>query len=304
MNISPYFLLVLTNLFFSFNIIIGKLLTEVIPPITLTFVRWLASFLILLPFCGQEMIAKRRFFLAKWPLILILGFTSYCLSTILAYESVHYSTAVNVSFINAFVPIMVTVMGYLLYREPVTKSQFIGLILSLIGVVWIVFRGDLTQLARFKANIGDLLMIINVLTWPIFPVLYKYKASDFPRLPMLAWMILAGWLATIPPVIVENLIIDRAWIHQVRWIHILGLLVLCIFPSILANQFQNTALKYVPANKAGAFQALIPVFATVIAVMFLGEKLNSYHIWGGLLILSGVFLVVRRGPEKPKSGLS
>ncbi|HEY8462949.1 MAG TPA: DMT family transporter [Bacillota bacterium] len=293
MNYSPYLLLILANLFFGCNIIVAKLVTKVIPPITLTFLRWLGSLLILLPFCWREIRTNWRFYLSRWPLILILGSIGYSLNTILAYESVRYSTAINVSFINAFMPIMVAVAGYVLYREPITGLQFTGFILSLTGVLWIIFQGDWMHLVRFKANTGDLFMVLNVLTWPLFPVLYKYKASDWPRLPMLAWMIFAGLLVAIPPVIIENLIFNGVWVGQVRWIHIIGILGLAIFPSILANQFQNTALKYVPVSKVSIFQSLIPVFASLIAVIFLGEKFYLYHACGGFLILVGVFLVIR-----------
>ena len=306
MKVSPYLLLTLTNLFYGLNIIIAKFLTGVIPPITLTFLRWSGSLIILLPFCWQEMKANRRVFLTKWPLILTLGVIGYSLSSIMAYESVYFSTAVNVSFINVFMPIMVAVMGYVLYREPITKPQSIGFILSLTGVIWIIFQGDWRQLMRFKANIGDLFMFLNVCIWPIFPALYKHKAGDLPRLSMLAWMIFAGQVITIPAAIVENLITHGAWIRQIRLVHIIGLLGLCIFPSILANQFQNTALKYVSINKVGIFQSLIPVFASVIAVVFLSEKLYLYHILGGLFIFSGVFLVIRYGSAetKPEYGVS
>lgn len=144
-----------------------------------------------------------------------LGFVGYSLSSILGYEAIHYSTTINVSLINTFTPIMIAVIGYILYREPISRFQSLGLILSLTGVFWIIFQGELAQLLRFKVNTGDLFMIINVSTWPIFPVLYKYKASDLPRLLMLAWNP-RRLVIIIPPVIVENLIVDSAWIHQVQ----------------------------------------------------------------------------------------
>jgi drug/metabolite transporter (DMT)-like permease len=295
MDYLPYLLLTLTNLFFSFNLIIGKVVTEVIPPITLTFLRWLGCLIILLPFCWREVKTNYRIFLAKWPLILILGAIGYSLTSILAYESVRYSTAINVSFINAFMPIMVAITAYIMYNEPVTRLQSVGFVLSLAGVIWIIFHGDWTHVMKFKINIGDLFMILNVSTWPIFPSLYKHRASDLPRLATLAVMIIAGLFVTIPPLIVENLTNHGLWLHQIRWIHLLGLLGLCIFPSLLANHFQNTALKYVSTNKVGIFQSLIPVFTSIIAVLFLGENFYIYHLLGGLLILSGVFLVVKTG---------
>jgi drug/metabolite transporter (DMT)-like permease len=303
MELSPYILLIMTNLFYSFNTVIGKIVTGVIPPITLTFLRWLGSLIILLPFCWCDIKNNKQAFLAKWSLILVLGATGYGLASTWVYESVHYSTTINCSIINSFMPIMVAVMGYVLYREGVARLQVFGFALSLIGVIWIIFQGNWMHLIRLKANIGDLFMVVNLFTWSFYPVLFKHKATGLPKLAMLALLMFAGMLITIPPAIVENIIYHGSWLHQIRLVHLLSLVGLWIFPSILANQFQNIALKHVSANKAGIFQYLIPVFVTIAAVLFLGEKLHLYHIFGGLLIFAGVLLVIRHGPEENKSAV-
>lgn len=216
------------------------------------------------------------------------------------YESVHYSTAINCSIINSFMPIMVAVMGYALYREPVTRQQGLGFVLSLIGVIWIVFQGDWSQVVRLKANIGDLFMVVNLFTWPFYPVIIKHKATGLPSMALLILMMFVGMAIMIPPAIVENIIDHGFWLRQVRLTHLLSLVGLWIFPSILANQFQNTALKHVSANITGIFQYLIPIFVTAAAVLFLGEKLYLYHIIGGLLLFVGLLLVIRFGPKENK----
>lgn len=295
MEFSPYILLILTNIFYGFNTVVGKIVTGVIPPITLTFIRWLGSLIILLPFCWRDIKENRQVFLANWPLILVLGATGYGLASTWVYESVHYGTAINCAIINTFMPIMVAVMGYVLYRDRVARLQVLGFVLSVIGVIWIIFRGNWSQLLNLKANIGDLFMIANLFTWSFHPVLFKRKATGLPKLATLALMMFAGMMIIIPPAIVENIIYHGSWLRQIRLVHLLGLIGLWIFPSILANQFQNTALKRVSANKAGIFQALIPVFVTTTAVLFLGEKLHLYHIFGGLLIFAGILLVIKYG---------
>jgi drug/metabolite transporter (DMT)-like permease len=298
MGLSPYLLLILTNFFYSFNTIIGKVVTEVIPPITLAFLRWLGSIIILLPFCWRELKNNRQMLLAKWPLILLLGAIGYGIASIWSYEAFHYSTAINSSIINSFMPIMVVVMGYVLYRERITKLQVSGFTLSLLGVILIIFQGNWSHLVKLKVNLGDLFMIINLFTWSFYPALFKRKATGVPNLAMLTTMMFAGMVITIPPAIVENIINHGAWIRQIRPVHLLALVGLWIFPSILANQFQNNALKYVSANKAGIFQYLIPVFVTAAAVLFLGEKLYLFHVFGGLLIFAGLLLVIRATPQK------
>lgn len=296
MAVSPYILLILTNIFYGFNTVVGKVVTGVIPPMTLSFLRWFGSLVIILPFCWRDVRENKRLFLTHWRLMLALGATGYGLASTWVYESVHYGTAISSSIINAFMPVMVAVMGYLLYRERVARSQIVGFAFSIIGVLWIVFRGDWSQMLRLRVGIGDMFMVANLFTWSISPVLYRRKAAGLPRLATLAVMMFAGMIVLVPGVIVENIAHHGAWLQRIRPVHLSGLAGLWVFPSILANQFQNTALKSVSANKAGIFQTLIPVFVTAAAVLILGEKLHLYHIFGGLLIFGGVLLVIKNEP--------
>jgi drug/metabolite transporter (DMT)-like permease len=304
MKFSPYILLILTNLFFSTNIVAGKVLVDAIPPMALTFLRWSLSFIILLPFCWKELQNDWKPLLTKWPLILLLGATGYSICSILFYEAVHYTTAINTAFINAFVPLMVAIVSYIFYRDELTIFQIIGFILSFCGVIWIVFQGDWSRLIGLKLNIGDLLMLMSVIfVYPLYSVFYQHEATHFPQRSLLALMILAALIISFPPAILETALNKGSWIGQIQFSHLLALLGICIFPSVLANLFLIYALKYVPANVAGVFHNLILIFATIMSVIFLGEKLYSYHFTGGLLILIGAWQVTRKSPVRKASEL-
>jgi drug/metabolite transporter (DMT)-like permease len=95
--------------------------------------------------------------------------------------------------------------------------------------------------------------------------------------------------------LVENQIIHWSWTSRVGTVHIVGILCLNLFPSLLAYQFWNNALKKVSANQVAIFLYLIPVYTTVISILFLDEKLKWFQILGGLLIFVGVLLVTNDG---------
>jgi drug/metabolite transporter (DMT)-like permease len=295
MKVSPYILLSLTSLFWSFNFIIGKIVSDVIPPTSVNFFRWLLPFLIFLPLNLKEVKANRTMFLDKWGLILLLGVTGYCLNSIGVYEAVRFTTTINASVINAFNPVLIAVTGYLLYRERITKVQLLGFMLSLAGVLCIIFQGNWKLFLGLKFNVGDLFMLGSISVWSIHTVVYRQKASHFPENPMFPLMMLGGLLVTLPLALLENQVFHWSWISQIRAVHVVGILCLNIFPSVLAYRFWNSALRKVSANKVGIFLYLIPVYTTVISVLFLRESLKSFQIFGGLLIFAGVLLVTRSG---------
>jgi drug/metabolite transporter (DMT)-like permease len=294
-KVSPYLLLALGNLFWSFNFIIGKILSDVIPPTATNFFRWLLPFLIFFPLNFKDIKIHRNLFLDKWDLILLLGVTGYCLNSITVYEAVRFTTTINASVINAFSPVLIVLTGYILYHERVTKVQFLGLILSLSGVLCIIFQGRWKLFLGLKVNLGDLFMFGSIVTWSIHTVVYRQKAPGFPEKPMFPVMMLGGLLVTIPLALLENQAYQWSWIGQIRAVHVVGVLCLSIFPSILAYQIWNSALRKVSANKVGIFLYLIPVYTTVISILFLKESLKLFQIFGGLLIFTGVLLVTRSG---------
>jgi drug/metabolite transporter (DMT)-like permease len=295
MKVSPYILLSLTSLFWSFNFIIGKIVSDVILPTSVSFFRWLLPFLIFLPLNLKEIKVHRTIFFDKWGLILFLGVTGYCLNSIGVYEAVRFTTTINASVINAFNPVLIAVTGYLLYRERITKVQLLGFMLSLAGVLCIIFQGKWELLLELKINLGDLFMFASISFWSIHTVVYRQKAPHFPEKPMFPIMMLGGLLVTVPLALLESQIFDWSWIREIRGIHVVGILCLNFFPSILAYRFWNSALRKVSANKVGIFLYLIPIYTTVISILFLKESLKLFQIFGGLLIFTGVLLVTRSG---------
>ena len=295
MKISPYILLSLTSLFWSFNFIIGKIVSDVIPPTSVSFLRWLPPFLLFLPLNWKEIKIRRTLFLDRWSLILLLGATGYCLNSIGVYEAVRFTTTINTSVINAFNPVLIAVAGYLLYGERITKVQFLGFMLSLAGVLCTIFQGKWKLLLGLKFNVGDLFMLGSISVWSIHTVVYRQKGPGFPEGPMFPLMMLGGLLVTLPLAMWENQVNHWSWVNQVRAVHVVGILCLNIFPSVLAYRFWNSALRKVQASKVGIFLYLIPVYTTVISVLFLGERLRVHQILGGLLIFAGVLLVTHRG---------
>ncbi|MGA7277147.1 MAG: DMT family transporter [Desulfocapsaceae bacterium] len=291
LQVSPYLLLCLTSLFWSLNLIIGKVLAGAVPPATLSFLRWLPAFFFFLLFYGKNLRDGYRV-LREYPmLVLLLGATGYSINSITVYEAVTYSTTINISFINAFNPVLIAITGYIMYRYPVSGRQALGFFISLLGVITIIFRGEFARLLALQTNIGDLFMLFSISIWSVHTVIYKNKSQRFNRRTIFLLMIMAGLAVTLPFAVLESYLSDWEWARQIQPHHILAILALTIFPSVLAILFWNYALTKISANQVAIFQYLIPVYTTIISIIFLKERLQLFHICGGALILAGVLLV-------------
>ncbi len=290
--VQAYVLLAFTNLFWSLNFIIGKLVAGAIPPATISFFRWLFPAIFFL--CLNWKHVKQHWPLVKQhiPLLGLLGLTGYALNSVSVYEAVSYTTTINTAFINAFNPVLIAFAGYLMYRYPITLRQGLGFFLSLIGVVTIIFKGQLQSILGLQINIGDLFMVGSISSWAVHTILYKKKANKLPARVMFTMMMCAGVAISLPLGLAENIFLTGFdWVAKVQLSHILGIFALNVFPSVLAYQFWNHALTKVSANEVAISQYLIPVFTTLISVLFLQERLHSFHFIGGALIFLGVFLV-------------
>lgn len=291
MKISPYVLLVLAPLFWSANFLIGKALAGTVPPGMITSLRWIITFLFILPFYGKDLLKNRSLFLQHWPLMIILGLTGYFFNSIGTFLAVTYTTAINASFIASLNPIAFAVIGFILFKEKCAPLQIVGIITSLTGVFWIIFKGNLSYIFQLKINSGDGFMLMAVLSWAIYSNILKKKEAIFPWSAMFIALTFSGVVVSIPYLIAESSFWGWSWLESLETRHYLSILAVGIIPSLCAFFCWNKALSQVESNQAAIFLNLIPVFTTILSSIIFKEQLMYYHIIGGLLIFSGVLLV-------------
>lgn len=291
MRIQAYLLLVIATTSWSLNFIIGKVLTGVVPPLTINFFRWIATFFIYLILNWKEVKINWKNYRIHWKLLIFLVLTGYCVNGLTVYCAVHHTTAINASLLTSFNPIMFALVAYFVYGEKINLIQGVGIVISLLGVLWIIFQGDLGRMLGLTLNTGDLLMIISVLSWALYSVVYRQKANEFQASILFTILLIGAVILNLQLSVVENLIIGTEWLGEINGKHLLGLVALNIFPTFLAFNCWNTALKIVSSSEASIFLNLLPVTTTLISVAFLGEELLFSSLLGGLFIFCGIFLV-------------
>lgn len=297
---SPYLLLTLTSLFWSLNWVIGKAIVGHVTPLTLTFIRWVVASVALLLFAWPQVRAHGPTVRRHWKFILRMGFWGTGLHNAFAYVGLQYTTATNGVILNSSIPILIILLGWLVYRDSLTRLQSLGVAVSITGVLAVLTGGDLTVLAQLQLNKGDLIVLAGMVFWAAYTVFLREKPAELPGIVLLACCAMVGVALLAPLMLLEMAIFEG---HAEFTPATIGaMLYVGLFPSFLGYIFWNRAVAEVGSNVAGIFVHLMPAFGSLLAWMFLGERIHIYHLVGIGLILAGIALTSRGRRAVPEPG--
>ena len=287
-NNLAYILLVLTTLFWSGNFIVGKAAsTYEIPPFSLNFYRWLFAGLILLPFTLREILKKKKYIFNNIGFFIILGITSITIFNSTVYYSLYYMQVISGVLMISTIPVWIMFISSILGIEKTNKFQIFGVILSLLGVLFIITKSDLNVIKNLAFNRGDLIMATGMFAWALYSALLKKKTYEISQITLLEVVIITGLIFLIPIYFLEmnfgnKIIIDKPFILTLSYV--------VIFPGLASFFFWIKGIGIIGANRAGVFLHLMPVFGSIMAIILFDEKFMFYHIWGAIFIIAGITL--------------
>ncbi len=283
----PYLLLTLTTLFWSGNFVLSRGMHAVIPPMALSFWRWSAALLILCFLSYPHLWEQRAIILRHRRFILLQGLLGVTGFNTLLYLAMQYTTAINAVLVNSCIPVLILVFSRLLHREVMSLRQCCGVLVSLIGVASILVKGDLNALTAVSFNRGDLLVLAAAAVWALYSSNLKLYPRQLHPLAYLTAINIVGLTAIFPLYMIE---LGSGKTFSPDAASVVTILYVAIFASVLAFIFWNRAVRTIGPNKAGPFVHLMPVFSTILAVLFLGETLAWYHAQGAFLIFGGILM--------------
>ncbi|HTC08773.1 MAG TPA: DMT family transporter [Acetobacteraceae bacterium] len=291
---SAWTLLVLTNLFWAGNIVLGRGVAGLVPPIALSYVRWTGAFLIGLAFAWRQLQRDLPVLMRHWPLMLLLSATGVASYNTMSYIGLTETTALNVLLLQSAMPLVILVWAFVLFRDRPSVLQTIGVAVSLLGVVTIAGQGSIEVLRHLSINHGDLWVLGAIAINGSYAAMLRLR----PRVHPLSFLVAAmgiGSCMNLPFFLWEEVTVAHI---PFDWHAIAALGYIAVFPSFIAYLFFNRGIELIGAGRAGQSMHLMPVFGAVLAVLFLGEQFHVYHAVGIALIASGIVLASLRGPRR------
>jgi len=288
-------LLTLAPLLWAGNAVVGRLIHDLAPPMTLNFLRWALAFVLLLPLGGWVLRPGSGLW-THWRRFAVLGLFGIGCYNGLLYLALKTSTPVNVTLVGSSMPLWMLAVGTLGFGARVTRRQLVGAALSMVGVAVVLSRGDWHQLLALRLVAGDLYMLLATAAW----AWYSWQLTRLAE----PTAIRADWAAFL----LAQIVMGLAWsglFTAGEWAlgnpHIVwggplvsALLFIAVGPAVLAYRCWGLGVQRAGPAIAAFFTNLTPLFTALLSAAFLGEMPQPFHALAFALIVGGILVSSRR----------
>ena len=287
-----YYLLPLITVFiWGGNTIVNKMAADQIEPSAMSFFRWFIAILILTPFCLKSIINARysiKPYLGKLAFLALLGMV---LNQSLGYYAGLTTSAANMSMISSLIPLFCIFLSQPLLGKKISAIHIIGALISLVGLSFMLGKGDVFFIFHQAITLGDGLMMVASIVYATYCVLLKRW-----KMPLTTWqliymqglfsvvMLCPLWLTS------EHLAPSPASLPLIAYA--------AIAASIIAPWMWIKTIDIIGPDTTAMFMNLMPIIVLTMAIFFLDDQLYSFHIEGGLLVITGVMLAQIRLNKK------
>ena len=288
---NAYLLLVLTCLMWAGNAVASRLAVGHIAPFTLTSLRWVCVCMVLPVMYRRELVAQWPVLKANTRLILAMGILGFTVFNAMMYLAAYSTTAINIGILQGAIPIIVLIGAWMVFGTRIRGLQWLGVVVTLIGVGLVAVRGDLTTLATLTFARGDILMIVACLFYAGYTVALR-KRPSMPGLVFFTALAIVACIVSLPLMAVE------IWLGRAFWPTIQGWIILAyvaLGPSLLSQLFFMRGVDLIGPGRAGVFVNLVPVFSAFLGVVVLSEPFHLYHALALVLVLGGIWIAETSG---------
>jgi len=289
---SPVLLLVLACAFWGGNVVVGRAVVDLIPPVALAFWRWTLALALLTPFGAGAVRAAWPAVRAGWVNLAASGVIGVGLYNTLVYLALEHTTAINATVVFAAMPAMIAGLGWLVFRDPFGRFQTAGMAISAVGVAILIARGEPSALLALDFNRGDIIVLAACLCWAVFSLLLRGRPKALAPVGLLYVQVFFGALSLLPFYLWEVAVAGRGFAPTAATLGAIGYV--AIFPSLLSFFFWNRAVELAGSATAGLFLNLIPVFASLLSIAWLGEAPQIYHALSMMALFGGLLLATRK----------
>jgi len=273
--------------------VVVKAVLKELSPIMITFYRYIgiSAILLIVLFInnGKKALPPVRHF----PLLALMGLTGITLNNVLQFSGLQYSTVINSTLISATTPAVTAVLAAIVLREQMNAVQWVGIMISFVGVLLVVAHGSVQVIMNLSFNYGDILFFASQVCWAIYSILGRKVMAEISPVVTTAWAGLAGAMMTG----ILALWYGNGMTTNITSSGILSMAYMVLGGGILAMTCWNNGVKEVGPSQASIFLNIMPMVGMSLAVILLGEHIGWHEITGGMWILLGVYLTTGNHQE-------
>src|SRR6187397_1112095 len=268
---------VLATLIWSGNFIIARGVIKTIQPVTLAFYRWLTATIIIAPFAWKYFFAEIKILRQRFLFFLLAAVTGISMFNTFVYVAGHYSSAINMAIIGTCSsPIMSVILARIFLKEKIPPLRIAGMLVCICGILLLLSKGDIHNLISLKFTKGDWWIMAAALSFAIYNTTVKKKPGG-----------------THPVIILFPFYLSELNKYggiEINVANFSTILYLGLGTSVICFYIWNKAIGALGSGRTALFGNLIPVFSSIEAVFFLGEKITSIHIISFILVVSGLVI--------------
>jgi drug/metabolite transporter (DMT)-like permease len=286
---NAYVMLSMATLLWACNTIAARLAVDNVSPMLLVLLRWAIACAVLAVIARDAVKADWPQLRGRLPFLFLMGTFGYTAFNALFYVAGHHTTAINMGILQGSMPVIVLIAAWLMFRDAATPIQWIGTVVTLLGVALIASGGDLATLRTLQLNIGDVWMLIACVFYSVYTVALK-KRPAASALGFFAFMAIAAAITSVPLAVIEWRRGEMLWPTAQGW---LVILFIALGPSLAAQLTFMRGVQLIGAARAGLFINLVPVVGPMLAVTILGERAGWHHVAALALVLGGIWIAER-----------
>ena len=286
----PYFFLMASQFCFASNHIMGRMVEGSVPPIGLSFWRWVGAVIILLPFTWRNVLQAWPAIRARWRMLVLISVSLVILGNTMIYIGLNYTTAINASVIAVAQPSVTFILSWIIYRERITPGQAAGAALAMVGVLTVLTRGNPLALTGLDLNRGDLFVCVSTIGLSLYSILLRNVPRELSQLAIITVLQAIGAMLLAPFYLWESIAVAPLQLNAET---IAAALWAAVVVAILAMLLWNLGVAQVGANKASVYVYFRLLFVAIGAMLILNEQLHAYHFAAFVLVAAGIWLVSR-----------
>ena len=183
------------------------------------------------------------------------------------------------------VPVMIIFISAILRIEKTNFFQLLGVVLSLTGVLFIITKFNFNVLLNLDFNKGDLSALFAMFSWSLYSALLKKRKYEISQISLLQVVIGFGVIYLFPFFLIDT---NMGNVVSFNVPFFLILFYVILFPGITSFFFWIKGVALIGANRAGIYLHLMPILATILAMLIYKEQIMFYHYIGAIFIISGI----------------